>query len=127
VGRDETPDAAGCGDPTGSDAGAATVVAVSLAAVLLLIGMSAVFVTATATAHRRAQGAADLAALAGAATLQQAGDHCAAAAEVAAANDAALVSCSVRGQDVVLTVEVDGPDFLGHGFTPTGQARAGPG
>ena len=61
--------------------GAATVVAVALTGVLLLIGAAAGVVGAIVVAHRRAQAAADLAALAGAAVVQ----HNATARELAAA------------------------------------------
>ncbi|HEY9566049.1 MAG TPA: Rv3654c family TadE-like protein [Nocardioides sp.] len=110
-----------------SERGAASVFALSLVCVILLLGMASVFVTATASAHRTAQSGADLAALAGAATLQSGGDPCAAAGANAGANGVVLVGCLVEGEDVLVRVEVAGPEFLGHSFTTRGNARAGPG
>lgn len=111
----------------GSDRGAASVFALSLVCVILLLGMASVFVTATASAHRAAQSGADLAALAGAGTLQSGGDPCAAAGATADANRVNLVGCVVEGEDVLVRVEVAGPEFLGHSFSTLGEARAGPG
>ncbi|KQY62729.1 hypothetical protein ASD66_06250 [Nocardioides sp. Root151] len=99
---------------------------VSLIGVVVLLGLAAAFMTATAAAHRRAQAGADLAALAGAVTLQDAGDACAAASGVAAANEAELTTCDLFGEDVVVSVRVEGPEFLGHTFEITGHSRAGP-
>ncbi|MDT0200558.1 Rv3654c family TadE-like protein [Nocardioides sp. AE5] len=115
------------GPGPGEERGAATVLAVALVGVLVLLGMAGVFVTATGAAHRQAQAAADLAALAAAATLQQGGDPCEAATTIATANGAEVTDCVVAGSDVVVDVQVSGPEFLGHGFVPTARARAGPG
>jgi secretion/DNA translocation related TadE-like protein len=81
---------------------------------------------AMVVAHRRAQSAADLAALAGAEAVQQRRDACGAAARVAAANGAVLTSCSVEVRDVVVTARVTGPRWLGAHGDFAGQARAGP-
>ena len=106
--------------------GSASLLVVGLTGVLLLIGMAATFVVATAAAHRRAQGAADLAALAAAAALQQGSDPCGAAGRFAGANGASLTGCQVLGEDVLVQVAVAGPRFLDHGWEPVGRARAGP-
>jgi secretion/DNA translocation related TadE-like protein len=106
--------------------GTASLFVVGLTGVLLLIGMAAAFVVATAAAHRRAQGAADLAALAAATALQQGADPCGVAVSFAGANGASLTSCRVLGEDVSVQVAVEGPQFLGHGWEPVGRARAGP-
>lgn len=108
------------------DRGSVVLPVVALGGVLLLVGLVAAFVVATAVAHRAAQSAADLAALAGAGVHQRGEDGCAAAGRVAAANQARLVTCELRGAAVVVRVEVTGPRFLGHGWTPHGMARAGP-
>lgn len=108
------------------EAGSASLLTVALIGVVLLLGLAAAFMTAAAAAHRRAQAGADLAALAGAGAQQQARDPCAAAAEVAAANAARLTSCTPQGEDVLVTVQVEGPEFLGHTFEILGRARAGP-
>lgn len=109
--------------------GAATVLVVALAGLLLLVGAAAAVVGAIVVAHRTAQAAADLSALAGAATLAEHSgrDPCATAAEVAAANGAAVSSCTVEGQDVLVEVTVPGPRWLGQDHDLHAVARAGPG
>jgi secretion/DNA translocation related TadE-like protein len=84
-------------------------------------------VAALVRSHRSAQSAADLAALAGAAARQRGEDGCAVAAELARANAAELVTCSVLGDDVLVRLEVTGPRWLGQTADLTAQARAGPG
>jgi len=115
-----------------SQRGAATVLAVAMAGVLLLVGAATGVVGALVVAHRRAQAAADLAALAGARSLaagrvgHPGRDPCSAAAEVANANGAALVTCGVEGSDVVVEVRVSGPRWLGQDRDLAASARAGP-
>jgi secretion/DNA translocation related TadE-like protein len=77
-------------------------------------------------AHRTAQAAADLAALAGATTIGSDHAPCVAAADIAAANGARLKVCAVRGSDVRVVVEAPGPRWLGQVADLTAQARAGP-
>lgn len=107
--------------------GAATVVAVACLAVLLLLGSALGVVVAMVRAHRAAQAAADLGALAGASALARGRDPCATAAGVVSANHADLVVCTPQGQDVLVTVEVAGPRWLGQAADLTAEARAGPG
>ncbi len=106
--------------------GAATVVAIAFLGVLLLVGMALAVVAAMVVAHRTAQGAADLAALAGAQEAVVGGDGCARAAVVAEANGARLVACRVSGAEVRVRVEVDGPRVLGRADDFAAEARAGP-
>ena len=108
--------------------GAATVLAVAMAGLLMLVGAAAGVVGAIVVAHRGAQSAADLAALAGAGALADpAGrDPCAAAGEVAVANGAALTGCVVEASDVVVEVTVGGPRWLGQEQDLSARARAGP-
>ena len=117
--------AAGAG---GVGAGAATVLGVAHGrGAPARSGVALAEVTAVVVAHRRAQAAADLAALAGAGT---GADPCAAAASVAEANGARLVSCEVASAhpvDLVATVRVEAPPGLGRVLTIEGRARAGPG
>lgn len=107
--------------------GAATVFAVACLAVLLLVGAALGVVAAMVRAHRSAQSAADLGALAAAAALARNRDACDSAASIATANGAKLTSCEIESQDVVITVEVAGPRWLGQTADLTAQARAGPG
>ncbi len=113
---------------TGRDhRGAATVLATACLGLILLIGAGLGVAAAMVVDHRRAQAAADLAALAGASALRQGDDGCGVAQRVASANDAELASCSVAGADVVVTVTVTGPRWLGQSADLQGRARAGPG
>gem|GEM_PF-884633 len=108
------------------DRGAATVLVTACLGVLLLIGCALAVVAAMVTAHRSAQAAADLAALAGAIAARDGGDPCAAARAVAAANGAALTGCSPDGAEITVEVEVAGPRWLGQVHDLTAAARAGP-
>lgn len=109
-----------------SDRGAATVLAVTLAAALLLVGTAASWVTATFASRRAAESAADLAALAGAAAAQRGEDACRRVAQVAAANAAEVVDCRPSGSDVWVTVEVPAPQLMGRRTAALGRAHAGP-
>ena len=109
--------------------GSVAPLAVAVIGVLLLLGMSANLVVAVAAAHRTAQAAADLAALAGARAWQE--QHvvalaCAEASSVAGDNDARLVDCRIEGDDVLAVVEVASPEMFGREFDIHGRARAGP-
>ncbi|MGH3680628.1 MAG: Rv3654c family TadE-like protein, partial [Natronosporangium sp.] len=75
----------------------------------------------------RAQSAADLAALAGAARAV-AGQTaaCARAGEIVAANGARLSHCRLDGLDLTVTVEVAPPAGAGLHRTALATARAGP-
>ncbi|MDQ4055411.1 MAG: flp pilus-assembly TadE/G-like family protein [Actinomycetota bacterium] len=106
--------------------GAITVFAVACLAVLLLVGSALGVVAAMVRAHRAAQSAADLGALAAATALARGRDPCGSAAGIVAANGAALMSCEIQGRDALVTVEVEGPRWLGQSSDLTAQARAGP-
>jgi secretion/DNA translocation related TadE-like protein len=106
--------------------GSATLFAVAMIGVLVLVGAALGVVGAMVHAHRAAQSAADLAALAAAQARGRGGDPCAAAAGVAAANAARVERCVVEGSDVRLQVTVAGPHWLGQRHDLSAQARAGP-
>ncbi|WGX99516.1 Rv3654c family TadE-like protein [Nocardioides sp. L-11A] len=113
------------------DRGAATVLALAMAGVLLLVGAAAGVVGAIVVAQRRAQAAADLTALAAAASLAGRGGHpgrdpCVSAVGVADDNGAELVSCRVSGREVRVEVRVPGPRWLGQDQDLIAAARAGP-
>jgi secretion/DNA translocation related TadE-like protein len=111
----------------GGERGAATVVAVALMGLLVLVGAALGVVSAMVHAHRQAQSAADLAALAAAGALARGGDACATAAHIAGANHARLDGCQVAGREVVVDVTVTGPHWLGQTEDLQARARAGPG
>ena len=108
------------------DRGAATAYAAVVIGVVLLLGCVLSVVAAVVVDLRRAQAAADLAALAGAVAAGTGQDACAAAGDVAEANGAALTSCTPAGREVALEVRVTGPRWLGLAADPVAQARAGP-
>ncbi len=110
-----------------AERGAATVLVTACLGVLLLVGCALAVVAAMLTAHRSAQAAADLAALAGAVAARDGGDPCATAGSVAAANGARLTRCTAAGPDVTVAVEVRGPRWLGQVHDLSAAARAGPG
>lgn len=100
------------------EAGATTIVVLALAFALVLVAWGAGSVVGTVVAHREAQNAADLAALAAAQ------DGCSIAAEVATANQVRLVSCEVEGTEVLVEVAVAVPSAMGREVHA--RARAGP-
>lgn len=107
-------------------------VATVLAAVLLL-GMVAIAgfglaLGSAMLARHRAEGAADLAALAAAARAPRGSEHaCAAASGVADAMRARLLDCALDGPDARIVIEIRVPAGLGP-ISPqvTGRSRAGP-
>lgn len=112
--------------PTTDDDGSASLLVVVHLTVLLVVGVALAAVAGLYVAERRAQSAADLAALAGAAAVRDGADGCAAASEVAEANDAHLVTCRSEGREIRIRVEVDGPRWAGRQVRLSAQARAGP-
>jgi secretion/DNA translocation related TadE-like protein len=106
--------------------GSALPFAVAAIGMLLMVGSALGVCGSLFARHRGAQSAADLGALAGATALQQGGDPCQEASDIAAANQAVMIACDVNGQDVVVAVRVDGPRWLGQRGDLTAQARAGP-
>ena len=106
--------------------GAATLLVTAMCGLLLLVGLAAVAVAGAFVAARRAQSAADLAALAAASALRTGADGCHVAAMVAEANHARLDRCRVRGSDVSVEVSLPGPRLAGRQPRLVGRARAGP-
>ena len=90
----------------------------------VLVGLSAA--SGLVTAQRRAQAAADLAALAGATAVPRGADGCAEAARISAANDAVLDACSILAGEVSVQVAVPGPAWPGRRVRVMAEARAGP-
>jgi secretion/DNA translocation related TadE-like protein len=105
--------------------GAATVLAMAFLGVLVLVGSALGVVAAMVAAHRQAQSAADLAALAGATAVADGRDACVSAARIATDNAATLSRCSVDGRVVVVDVTVTGPHWLGQEHDLVAEARAG--
>jgi secretion/DNA translocation related TadE-like protein len=84
--------------------GAGTVLALAMVGVVLFVTVAVSGVVAVVGRHRIAQSAADLAALAGAAALQEGRDACASAAALARRNQARLTGCRVSGWEVEVRV-----------------------
>ncbi|MEU6128645.1 Rv3654c family TadE-like protein [Saccharopolyspora sp. NPDC047091] len=110
------------------DRGVATVLAAALIlSTITIVGFGMVLGSVMLARHR-ADGAADLAALAAASRAQQGGaPACTAAREVAAEARTRLLDCELVGPDARVVVEVRVPIALG-ALPPqvTGRARAGP-
>lgn len=106
-----------------SECGSASLLTVTMAGLLVFVGGALAGVTALVVDHRRAQSAADLAALAGAGSPS---DPCGAAGRIAVANGARLVGCTPTGADVVVTVTVTSRAWPGRALTVSAQSRAGP-
>ncbi len=106
--------------------GSATLLATAMIGLLLLVAGALGVVGALVHAHRVAQAAADLAALAGASAPGRGEDPCTAAGTVAEANGASLDTCTVSGLDVRVHVTVTGPRWLDQTADLSAEARAGP-
>lgn len=114
-----------------SDQGAATVWSLALILAILLTGAVCAAVGMQAIARQRLAAVADVSALAAA---QATGDPCVVAARVAEANAAELVSCTVDGDDIVVSLGGPVPELvreilrlLGRESTDlSASARAGP-
>jgi secretion/DNA translocation related TadE-like protein len=105
--------------------GAAVVVALGLVAALVFVAAVSAGTVCIMVAHRRAQVAADLAALAAAQALQGGGDPCQAAALIAGRHAVDLTRCVIDGTAVVVAVAALLPTALGGRHVPA-RARAGP-
>nr|WP_255361824.1 Rv3654c family TadE-like protein [Mycobacterium sp. 1274761.0] len=100
------------------DRGSATLIAVAIMAVLVSITAGGIYVGSAVVARHRAQGAADLAALAAAARLPEgAAAACAHASSTAHATEVVLADCRIDELDVVVTVTAG---------RASAAARAGP-
>ena len=109
------------------DRGSASMLVVVHLTVLLVLGCALAAVGGLLVAHRRAQAAADLAALGAASALAEGRDGCARAGELARANGATVSGCRVDGREVRLRVQVPGPRWGGRRPVLSAEARAGPG
>jgi secretion/DNA translocation related TadE-like protein len=110
------------GEPPGDECGSAAVSGVVAMLLLIIVTITGAQIGAVVVARHRVTGAADLAALAGAASLPD-GDEtaCEQAKRVAERNGARLESCSVSGWEMVVQVSAITP------FGPVNaRSRAGP-
>lgn len=107
--------------------GAVAVLVLALAGVLALLGATGSALAAVAVARQRAATVADLAALA---VAQRALDGpavaCARAAQLAAADGARLLRCTLTGDVAAVVVQVTPPGPIGRVGSATARAQAGP-
>ncbi|WP_232015608.1 Rv3654c family TadE-like protein [Tsukamurella paurometabola] len=110
----------------GREDGVATVLAAVMVAAIVVVAVMVVDVGAAVSARHRAQAAADLAALAGAASAIDAEEACAAAERLARANAGSLRACGVDGFDVTVRVGVPVSLSVFGSDEAVAVARAGP-
>lgn len=112
-------------NPVCDDTGAATVLAALMIVVVMAVAGVGVRVGSAVVARHRAQGAADLAALAAAARLPNGtAAACQGALEVSRTMGAELADCTVAQLDVVIAVVVEAGGPMGG--RARASARAGP-
>jgi secretion/DNA translocation related TadE-like protein len=112
---------------SGTDRGAATILAAAVIAVVLVLTAGGLVVLGAVDASHRARLAADLAAIGAATRLQETADPggaCVRADSLAMSNGARLTDCAVSGAVVDVRVEVDPATWPA---PATARARAGPG
>lgn len=110
----------------GREDGVATVLAAVMVAAIVVVAIMVVDVGAAVSARHRAQSAADLAALAGAASAIDAEGACAAADRLARANAGSLRACGVDGFAVTVRVSVQVSLSVLGSDEAVAVARAGP-
>ncbi|MGC5168169.1 Rv3654c family TadE-like protein [Luteimicrobium sp. DT211] len=124
------PRRARAGQQTGAERGSGTVLVLGLVAVVVMLGTVLAGLGQAQAVHANAQGAADLAALAGAGALRYGEDACAVARDVAGRNGGVLDACVDEGGGVLrVDVHRDAPGvarLVGSGARATAAARAGP-
>jgi secretion/DNA translocation related TadE-like protein len=113
------------GRPRRDDRGAGTVLGIAMMGVLVTVTLAVCCGASVVAAHRAAQSAADLAALAAAGALQDGDDPCASAADIAGDNRATLRDCRVDGWSVSVVVVSRARLPVGRVELPA-RARAGP-
>ncbi|WP_187351987.1 Rv3654c family TadE-like protein [Allosaccharopolyspora coralli] len=109
------------------DRGAATLQAAGVVLALLLLLTFGLQLGAAVLSRHRAEGAADLAALAAAAHIDRGGDlACATAGRVARGMDVSVTSCSVHGWQAWIRTRAEPAGVLAGFASSSGRARAGP-
>lgn len=107
------------------DRGVGSVLGMAMMGLLVVCTLAVACEVAVVAAHRAAQAAADLAALAAAGALQEGRDPCASAADIAGDNRAALRDCRVDGWNVSVVVVSEAHLPIGRVELPA-RSRAGP-
>lgn len=108
------------------ECGAATLHALMLLGLVVVVGLASVAGVALVATHRTAQAGADLAALAGARAVQDGLAACDVAARIARRNRTDLIGCGVDGFEVRVAVAARADGLPGAALTLRARARAGP-
>lgn len=109
------------------DRGAATVWVLASGAMTILVALAVSAAGAGIVARHRAQSAADLGALAGAAhAMEGEAAACAGADAIVVANGGRMVRCGLAGLDVSVTVELSPAGVAAVAGSARATARAGP-
>ncbi len=108
------------------DRGAVTPFVASGLVLTVVVALLVAVVGGALLTQRRAQSAADLAALAAATAVQHGRHACLAAASSADRNGADLVDCEVVGDAVTVLVARVAPRMFGRELVVRARARAGP-
>ncbi|MGB8995306.1 MAG: Rv3654c family TadE-like protein [Pseudonocardiaceae bacterium] len=119
----------GCvdGDPVEGDRGVATVWAAGAIAVLVSVAVFGLHLGEAMIVRHHVESAADLAALAGAATVVAGEQYaCAQAHRVTDRMRVQLTSCQIRGWDILIEATAHPAGALGTLAAATATARAGP-
>lgn len=117
--------------PSRRERGSASVMMLGVMAVVMMLSFAAMVIAGYLVGAHRARGAADLAALSGAAAYQRGDDACGEVKRTARRNGAVVVGCEQVGDlvDFVVSVEVRvdvRTGFSGLPRTVRAQAHAGP-
>ena len=110
----------------GGQRGAGSMLVLTMVGILATVALALGVMAGMVRAHRAAQSAADLGALAGATALAGGFDACLAAEVVVDANGADLLSCEVLGSEVLVRVSAPGPKWGEQVWDLDAQSRAGP-
>nr|MDT0660100.1 flp pilus-assembly TadE/G-like family protein [Micromonospora sp. DSM 115978] len=112
---------------TAPDGGSASLWVLAVGLLLVAAGLAGAAVGTARVARHQARVAADLGALAGAGqALANPAGACAAASGIVQANGGEVITCSVDGLDLAVTVEVRVSPLPGLARTARAAARAGP-
>jgi secretion/DNA translocation related TadE-like protein len=109
-----------------AERGSATVHAAWLIALLTTVALFGCAIGSVLVGQRQVAAAADLAALAGAAAVQQGFAGCEQAADIARRNHARLVSCAIDGDVLTVRVAARVRSAFESSFELQARARAGP-
>jgi len=119
--------AASNGGPGRHDRGGATVWVLAVGLVTVLLAVASVAIGSAIAARHRAQNAADLGALAGAARATEGVESaCERAAQIVAVNQATLTGCELDGLDLIVTARAAPVGPARRFGTAHASARAGP-